>query len=417
MTFKFLHAADLHIDSPLAGLAKYDGAPEDELRGATRKAMANLVSAAVEHAVDLVVLAGDIFDGDWRDFQTGLFFVSQLSKLADAGIPVVLVAGNHDAASVISRNLTLPPSVTRLADNAAEICRFDDLEVAVIGQSYANKSVENDLVVDYPTADPGLFTIGLLHTSLDGRPGHANYAPTSLDRLRSKNYDYWALGHVHQREEVHQGDPWVVFPGNLQGRHARETGPKGATLVTVEDREIVSVVPLILDEVRWERVSIDATDLDSVDDILSVFASSLSAVVADNGHRLSAVRVEVTGRSPAHQQLWRDPHGFEAQVRAVGLQHGLVWVEKVKALTTRSVDLGTLYEDDAVGALVRRIAEISADEAVLDHFASLFDDLRKKLGADVHTDATARIGTSEHVAEMLGSSLEAIIAGLPGEPA
>ena len=413
MTFTFLHAADLHIDSPLGGLALYDGAPEDELRGATRRAMENLVSVAIERAVDLVVLAGDIFDGEWRDFQTGLFFVGQLSKLADAGIPVVLIAGNHDAASVISRNLTLPPSVTRLADSTPETRLFDDLDVAVVGQSYATKSVQVDLAEGYPSADPGLFTIGLLHTSLDGRPGHANYAPTSLERLRSKGYDYWALGHVHEREDVLVGDPWVVFPGNIQGRHARETGPKGATLVTVEDREIVSVAPLALDEVRWERVSIDATDLPSVDDILSSFSDSLSAVVAANGHRLSATRVEIVGRSPAHQELWRDPHGFEAQIRSVGMQQGLVWVEKVKVLTTRTVDLAALYEDDAIGALVHRIAELADDEVALDSYADLFDDLRRKLGADVHTDETATIGTAEHVAEVLASSLETIVAGLP----
>lgn len=415
MTFTFLHAADLHIDSPLGGLAMYEGAPEDELRGAARKAMENLVSAAIEQAVDLVVLAGDIFDGEWRDFQTGLFFVSQLSKLADAGVPVVLIAGNHDAASVISRNLTLPPTVTRLADTHPEVCRFDDIEVAVVGQSYPTKSVPNDLVEGYPTADAGLFTIGLLHTSLDGRPGHANYAPTSVERLRSKGYDYWALGHVHQREEVHKGDPWVVFPGNLQGRHARETGPKGATLVTVEDREIVSVVPLVLDEVRWERVSIDATELQSVDDILSSFSDSLAAVVAANGHRLAATRVEILGRSPAHQDLWRDPHGFDAQIRSIGLQQGLVWVEKVKVLTTRTVDLAALYEDDAVGALAHRIVELAEDEAALDRYADLFDDLRRKLGADIHTDETAAIGTTEHVSEVLASSLETIVAGLPEE--
>src|SRR4051794_13537824 len=109
-----LHAADLHVDSPLAGLAPYEGAPVDQIRGATRRAAENLVAYAIDEAVDVVVLAGDIFDGDWKDFNTGLFWVRQLSLLHEAGIPVVIVAGNHDATSEISRNLSLPPLVTTL---------------------------------------------------------------------------------------------------------------------------------------------------------------------------------------------------------------------------------------------------------------------------------------------------------------
>src|SRR5262249_2100930 len=137
--------------------------------------------------------------------------------------------------------------------------------VAVHGRSFATRAVTHDLSRNYPKVVPGLFNIGLLHTSLTGRPGHENYAPTTPDALIAREYDYWALGHVHVREIVHE-DPWVVFPGNLQGRQIRESGPKGATLVTVSGGRVARVEHRTLDAFRWCSLEVPATgdrDLDS----------------------------------------------------------------------------------------------------------------------------------------------------------
>lgn len=416
---KFLHAADLHIDSPLGGLAVYEGAPVGEIRGATRRATENLVDTAIENEVDLVVLAGDIFDGDWRDYGTGLFWIGQLARLNDAAIPVVLTAGNHDAASEISRRLRLPPNVTQLATAKPETKVFDHLDVAVIGQGYATKSVKNNLTQEFPTGEPSLFTIGLLHTSLDGRPGHANYAPCTLDSLRSRGYQYWALGHVHQREEV-LTDPWIVFSGNIQGRHARETGAKGAMLVSVESNEVQSVQHVTLDEVRWHHCVVDAAGLTSVDDVLAAVAESLREVADDSGHRLSAVRVRIVGRSPSHAALWRDPAGFEQEVRALSVQMGNVWVERVKLDTKREADLNLLGEDDFFGAMAATVDALRSGERSLASFAASFADLRSKIISDARSAEfgavdTASIGTEQHVADNLAASLELLVGLLAGD--
>ena len=418
---KILHAADLHIDSPLGGLTAYEGAPVGEIRGATRRAAENLVRTAVKQEVDLVVLAGDIFDGDWRDFSTGLFWIEQLGRLHDAGIPVVTVAGNHDAASEISRHLRLPPNVTQISASRPETKIFDDLEVAIIGQGYATRAVTTDLAASFPNADSHLFTIGLLHTSLDGRPGHASYAPCAVEALRGKGYDYWALGHVHQREEVH-ADPWIVFPGNLQGRHAREVGPKGATLLTVQSKEVETVEALELDDIRWHRCVLDAADLAAVDDVLAAIADRFGSIVDEPGHRLAAVRLQLVGASPAHEELWRDPHGFEAEVRSIGIRAGRVWVEKVKVETTRALDLARAREDDVVGVLAGRIANLRSDPELLAAYEPLFSDLRKKIGTDARSgdDApvnTGQIGTADHLAACLDASLEMVVALLAEERA
>jgi exonuclease SbcD len=416
---KILHAADLHIDSPLGGLTAYEGAPAEEIRGATRRATENLIRAALDHEVSLVVFAGDIFDGDWPDYGTGLFWNEQLGRLHDAGIPVVSVAGNHDAQSQISRNLQLPPNVTQLSTSTPQTVTFDDLEVEVIGQGYSTRDVSVDLTEAFPAGDPHLFTIGLLHTSLNGRPGHANYAPASVEALRSKGYQYWALGHVHTREIVHD-DPWIVFPGNTQGRHARETGLKGATLLTVEGGGVAAVEHLVLDDVRWDLCSVDASRCSSPDDVRAAVVERFSSIATDADGRLCAVRVNVVGSSPAHEGLWANRHGFEADIRSLANSNGRLWVEKVNVSTTRSVDLADARDDDAVRALTRRIESLRADPDALAAYEGAFADLTKKLGADARTaegspvDCT-RIGTAEQLAEQLDASLELVVALLAQE--
>ncbi len=196
---KFVHAADLHIDSPLRGLDKYEGAPAARLRAATRHALENLVALCIEEEAAFLLLAGDVFDGGWKDFSTGLFFATQMTRLREAGIPVVIVRGNHDAASSITKNLTLrlPDNVHELSSKKAETFELADAGVCVHGQSFAKQATTDDLAARYPDAVRGAFNIGLLHTCLDGREGHDRYAPTSLETMRAKGYDYWALGHVH----------------------------------------------------------------------------------------------------------------------------------------------------------------------------------------------------------------------------
>lgn len=169
--FTFLHAADIHLDSPLRGLDRYDGAPVEAIRQATRRALENLVSTAIEEEVSLVIIAGDIYDGDWREFNTGLYFVSQMVKLKDAGIPVYAVSGNHDAANRMTKSLPLPANVTVFSSKRPETVVIEDLDVAIHGQSFADTCTTVDLASGYPPPAGGRFNIGVLHTSLSGRDG------------------------------------------------------------------------------------------------------------------------------------------------------------------------------------------------------------------------------------------------------
>ena len=141
---KFVHAADLHLDSPLRGLARYEGAPVGALRLATRRAFQNLVELCLEERAAFLLIAGDVYDGDWRDYGTGLFFAAELSKLRAADIPVVLLRGNHDAESQIARHLQYPDNVHNLAVHAPQTLELATLGVCVHGQGFATKAVTSD---------------------------------------------------------------------------------------------------------------------------------------------------------------------------------------------------------------------------------------------------------------------------------
>ncbi|MBX3188086.1 MAG: DNA repair exonuclease [Labilithrix sp.] len=378
---KFVHAADLHIDSQLRGLDRYEGAPSARMRDATRRALENLVGLCIEEKAAFLLLGGDVFDGSWKDFSTGLFFVSQMAKLKDAGVPVVIVRGNHDAASAITKSLRLPDNVRELSAKKPETIELRDAGACVHGQSFAQRATTDDLAARYPDAVSGVLNVGLLHTCLDGREGHDPYAPTSLHTLRSKGYDYWALGHVHARE-VLSTEPWIVFPGNLQGRHAREIGPKGASVVTVSDGAIADVEHRPLDVVRWEHLVVDAAEASDAIEVVDRARAALEAASAGAPGRLLAARVTVRGATRANASIRADLERFDAELRAAatdGLGDG-AWLEKVKIETRSIVDLARVREEQgAVGHLARRLASIKDDPKELAELGAALAELDKKL--------------------------------------
>ncbi|MDH5298357.1 MAG: DNA repair exonuclease, partial [Desulfobulbaceae bacterium] len=327
---KFIHAADIHLDSPLLGLERYEGAPAEELRGASRQAFENLIRLAIDEGAAFVLIAGDLFDGDWRDYNTGLYFVRQMAELKKQGIAVFIVSGNHDAASQITRALSLPDNVHFFGSRAPETVVVEGLGVAIHGQSYRTPELTDNLAMGYPDGVTGRFNIGLLHTAATGRPGHASYAPCTLDHLLAKGYDYWALGHVHKREELNRA-PWVVYAGNTQGRHARETGAKGCTLVTVADGAATAVEHRDLDVVRWAQVQVECSDLDSPRAALTAAVEQLAEATAAAKGRLLATRVEFVGRSRAHSRLLREEEQWRNELRGMclGSFGDRVWIEKI----------------------------------------------------------------------------------------
>lgn len=329
MVYKFLHSADFHIDSPLRGLSRYEGAPVEQIREASRNALKNLVQLAIDEGVSFAIFSGDTFDGSWKDYQSGLFFINQLVRLKQEGVKVFAVLGNHDSLSTVSRNLRLPDNTHLFSPKACETKISQDLGVAIHGRSFPAKAVDENWIDSYPKPVKDLFNIGVLHTSLSGYEGHDLYAPCTRDSLINKGYDYWALGHVHTREVVHT-NPHIIFPGNIQGRHIRETGPKGCYIVTVEDNEVTAVEFKELDVLRWYNLSIDASGKNE-DELLRLFSDHMLALAEDAGGRISAVRVTFTGACSAHAVFMRDPEKWRYELRAsaIDIGQGDIWLEKI----------------------------------------------------------------------------------------
>ncbi len=351
---RFIHAADPHLDSPLQGLEAHEGAPVELLRGATRRAFENLVQLSIDEGIDFLVIAGDLYDGDWRDYSTGLFFRGQMVRLMDKGIPVYLIAGNHDAASVISKKLSLPDNVHVFSTRTTESKEVARHPVVIHGRGFPNRAVPENLAKDYPSAVPGKFNLGLLHTSLTGRPGHDTYAPCSVADLREKGYGYWALGHIHQPEVISQ-DPWIVFAGNCQGRHAREAGPRGCQLVTVNDSLAVERADWRpLDVVRWQELKVDWTGIETEAEALRRVSEAMKNTVTAAEGRLVAVRISITGTTRLHGSLHRDNQRWRAEFQAHAQEQGAesLWIERIKITTNPVYDIAQLAGRDALTKIV-----------------------------------------------------------------
>lgn len=367
---RFIHAADLHIDSPLRGLGRYAGAPLARLRGATRRALERLVELALDESVDFVLIAGDLYDRDWQDFHTGLFVREQLVRLGHAGIPVFIVQGNHDAQGVISRQVPWPESVRIFSSRSAETLRLEDIGVAIHGRSFPDREVPEDLVPGYPAALSGYFNIGLLHTSLTGTEGHDSYAPTTLQTLKTKGYDYWALGHVHVRQRICD-EPRVVFPGNLQGRHARETGAKGCELVSVDGARIESRF-VALDVVRWHHIALDVSAVPTLERLPGHLVQQFQTAIGDASDRLHVFRVLLQGETVLHALESSLPGTLAAAVQAAAqdIASTEIWIEQVQFDLRSPIDRSLLAQDSgAIGELVRSVDELTLDPTALLGFA------------------------------------------------
>ena len=350
---KFIHTADLHLDSPLRGLSSYADAPAERLRTATRDAFQNLVTQAIDEQVDFMVVAGDVYDGDWKDFNTGLFFVRQMGRLRHAGIPVYLLYGNHDADSEMTRGLELPDNVHVFSSRKAETFRIDSRKVALHGRSFKVAATTENLLPGYPEPVAGWLNIGVLHTALEGNAEHARYAPCSVAELQVKGYQYWALGHVHEHW-VQRGDVTMAYPGNLQGRHIREQGARGALLVTAEEGEVTEVERLEVDVLRWHALELDVSAAPDLRSAVRMVGQAMEQVLESTPADLPlAMRVVFKGRSSVHAQLIADEGQLRQEViaQAVALDADRIWVEKVQVATEALETARPSSDDETQGAM------------------------------------------------------------------
>ena len=373
--FSFLHAADIHLDSPLLSLVLPEPAQAERVRRACRDAFENLVNTAIERNVAFVVLAGDLYDRDAPNMQVAVFLRNQLTRLEKHNIRVIIVKGNHDADNRITSGLALPSNTHVLSDRKPETVIYDHLPfpVAIHGQSFKPGPVIDNLAANYPASIRDAFNIGVLHTSLAGNPIHDPYAPCTLEDLTTRGYDYWALGHIHKGAVLSQ-DPWIVYPGNLQGRDARETGPKGCVLVTVEDGRVQDIEALDLAVVRWHAAEIDLTGADKEADLVERLRKGLANAVQGADGRPTAVRLRLLGATALFDLIEGRPlRLLQTAVELAGEIAGDdLWIEKIANETT-PIEPAAVASSDTTTDLY----------PILDEIAARPDRLAEALGAEL----------------------------------
>ena len=413
--FKFIHAADVHLDSPLRGLSRYESAPAESIRDACRRAFENLVDLAIDEKVSFVLLAGDLYDGDWKDYSTGIFLSKQMGRLGQHNISVFAVSGNHDAANRMTKALDTPANMTILSSLKNETIRLDDLGVAIHGRSFGTQHVDENLAAGFPDAEKGLFNIGLLHTSLDGREGHAVYAPCSADDLLSKGYQYWALGHIH-KQEIISTDPWIVFPGCIQGRHIREADAKGCVLVTIEDGAVITVDKHQLDVLRWVECIVDLTDSVEMQEILERTRTSVENARSSGDGLPIAMRIRFEGATLLSDELSAYPERFEQQIKAFGaeLAGDELWIERVENATVGKLDLeSALSDDNALGKLLQDILATSDNPDEIDGLNDIIAGIRQKIPAEVFdSESVLDLGEPQTVERLLSEAKHLLVGRL-----
>ncbi len=383
--FRFVHAADLHLDTPFEGVAK--AAPEvgDALREASLEAWDELVRLTLDEGAAFLVLAGDIYDGAERGVRAQLRFRRGLERLSEHGVRAFIVHGNHDPLSGWSAMGEWPEGVHVFGANAVEAERVEiDGEPAatVYGLSYGRRETRENLALRFARDEgPGLH-VGLLHASVGSNPEHDAYAPCSLADLRAARLDYWALGHIHQRREVSR-EPWVMYPGDTQGRSPKpaESGAKGALVVEVGGSGVREARFVATDSVRFAQSELDIAGLDDLVALRAALLERADALRGEHEGRGLLVRTRLQGRGPVHNAL-RAPRATADLLEELRDEwrgaSPFLWVESLKDETQSPLDRDEIRRRGDFSAELLALADALRDDG--ERREVLLDELCEPLG-------------------------------------
>jgi len=362
--FRFLHCSDLHIDSPFKGLSLVQPSLAEKLRSSTYQAFQNVVKRALQEEVDAVLIAGDIYDGSDRSLQAQLKFRRELQKLSEVGIDTFIVHGNHDPLDGWSASLDWPKRVYVFSGAQVEcrpVTKNGTVRAYVHGISYLQRDVKENLAQKYKRASSECFDIGLLHTNVGNQDAHVNYAPCSIDDLVSRNMDYWALGHIHRFQVLRESNPAVVYSGNTQARHMRETGEKGCCLVTLHKNASPEIQFIPTDVVRFFQGELDLSGSISLDEVITGVRGECERFAGQVKDRDVFINLTLNGRTRVHAELIRDNtlevlqeevrSYFEAKTPSIWLDLkldtcGIYDMESLRQGKNFIADLITLFDDE-----------------------------------------------------------------------
>ncbi|WP_440950649.1 metallophosphoesterase family protein [Methanosphaerula subterraneus] len=362
---KFIHCADLHLDSPFRGLFAQNKRLHEHLSNTTFAAFDSIIDQAIAHNVDFLLIAGDVYDGVDKSLRAQLHLRNGLVRLSREGIQSFIVHGNHDPLNSWSARLRYPDEIHIFSDTPEVIPykRDNDHLAQVIGVSHPTGSVQKNLIRNLPIREEGWpTTIGLVHCNIGSDTGHQPYAPCKLPDLFALNYDYWALGHIHAKSILHDQTPTVVYAGNPQGRDINEAGPRGCFLVKVVQGQCQPEF-LETDTIRWCEIEIRIDGIETINELQDRILTDLDAKQEEAGGRSLICRVTLAGKGPLHQDLHGRVDDLLVALRnEEGLEPPFVWLERITDQTRPPVEREQLLtRQDFIGDLLRFSDQIRGD--------------------------------------------------------
>jgi exonuclease SbcD len=383
--FSFVHTADLHLDSPFAALNVDNPDLARILHSATFEAFDRVIKLCLEEQVDFLLVAGDVYDGADRSLRAQVKFRDGLKRLDEAGIRSFVVHGNHDPLDGWSSTLEWPSRVHVFGDHveAVEVKRDGSLLACIQGISYPKRDERRNLSPLFHRTGSA-FQIALLHANVGSDTGHEPYAPCTLEDLLKSEMDYWGLGHVHSKRVLSGHLPFVVYPGNTQGRNIKETGEKGCYLVRVRDDKEVEMDFHATDVVRWTRYELSIHDLQTEQDLINALDHACVGISEKASERPSIARITLSGRSPLFKFL-KAPNTvsdlLEILHERAPSYSPPVWVEQILLSVGPDIDpMARMKERDFLGDLIRYSRELMGEKdlgALLrEDLAPLFESAR-----------------------------------------
>ena len=364
--FRFVHAADLHLDTPFAAIGRVAPQIASRLRDASLEAFEALVAMAIEREAAFVVFAGDIYDAAERGVRAQLRFLRGVERLGEHGIPVFVAHGNHDPLDGWSAMRKPPANLTVFGCETVQaypVTRGGEPLAQVYGISYPCRDVTENLSLRFQRNDaPGLH-VAVLHCNVGSQPEHLAYSPCSIADLTRAGMDYWALGHIHSHLLLAER-PWIVYSGSLQAGKSSELGPRGAVLVEAAGDAIDSVDFIELDRVRFAHVDVD---ISNEPDLHSLRKRILAS--ATSGAQDLLLTITLTGRGPLHRDL-RRPDAITDLLRdlrdELGIASPFVWIDRITDNTQSELDRAAIRRrGDFSADLIGLVDELGADPETL----------------------------------------------------
>lgn len=414
MSFRFIHTADLHLDAPLKAIALRDVDLAHEVGVASRTAFSRIVDLCIEEAVAFLLIAGDLWDGTYSSTKTPRFLKQELLRLHGAGIRCFIIRGNHDALARQTGELELPDNAHLFGGRAATVdLDVDGQQVAIHGLSFREPHAPDSLLPRYPQSKPGAFNIGMMHTSLNGSPGHDNYAPCSLADLEAHGFDYWALGHIHRRAE-YAGRATIVMPGIPQGRDIGEAGQSSVTLVSVADDLAITTEERIVACLRFERMELDCTGMSEWSDLLLALNRALrEAGQGDRREEHLVLRPVLRGSTPLAWRMARDFDRLTEEARAFAAPAG-VWIDKLELRVTEAGDAGNVAGAHLPSDLVQTVLmDLQQDPALATALQAAAQELLRDLPPDLRDLlGQSEVELAQRCRDLLAQGAPRVLAGL-----